>query len=214
MNADASKDLAELETRWRVRERKWARRLGRLRLGVEPLEEQLTRYRRTTWVLAVVPGIIALMFLTLFTVFGRPDIGFVVILILFVPMILFAWVGYARLKRRAAAYLADRARFEDEKKRLLEPRSRRRPRDRARDDHEVAGCDDQGWQTWRSALPILRLQNLTTARPRGRPRRSRILLRQDRCRLPAPVRQSTLRRRPPRPPARAAAACGRCAAAA
>ena len=49
MNADASKDLAELESRWRVRERNWARRLGRLRLGVEPLEEQLTRYRRTTW---------------------------------------------------------------------------------------------------------------------------------------------------------------------
>ena len=101
-------------------ERNWARRLGRLRLGVEPLEEQLTRYRRTTWALAVVPGIIALMFLTLFTVFGRPDIGFAVILILFVPMILFAWVGYARLKRRAAAYLADRARFEEEKKRLLD----------------------------------------------------------------------------------------------
>ena len=70
--------------------------------------------------IAVVPGIIALMFLTLFTVFGRPDIGFAVILILFVPMILFAWVGYARLKRRAAAYLADRARFEEEKKRLLD----------------------------------------------------------------------------------------------
>ena len=120
MNADASKELTELETRWSVRERKWARRLGRLRLGVEPLEEQLTRYRRTTWALAVVPGIIALMFLTLFTVFGRPDIGLIVILMLFVPMILFAWLDYAKLKRRAAAYLADRARFEDEKKRLLD----------------------------------------------------------------------------------------------
>ena len=117
MNADASKDLAELETRWRVRERNWACRLGRLRLGVEPLEEQLTRYRRTTWAL---PGIIALMFLALFTVFGRPDIGFIVTLILFLPMVLFAWLGYAKLKRRAAAYLADRARFEDEKKRLLD----------------------------------------------------------------------------------------------
>ncbi len=118
MNADASKELAELETRWSERERKWARGLGRLRLGVEPLEEQLTRYRRTTWALVVVPGIIALMFLTLFTVFGRPDIGLIVIVILFVPMIVCAWLGYARLKRRAAAYLADRARFEDEKKRL------------------------------------------------------------------------------------------------
>ena len=120
MNADVSKELDELETRWRVRERQWARRLGRLRLGVEPLEEQLTRYRRTTWALAVVPGIIALMFLSLFTVFGRPDIGLIVISILFVPMILCAWLGYARLKHRADAYLADRASFEDEKKRLLD----------------------------------------------------------------------------------------------
>jgi hypothetical protein len=119
MNADASKDLTELETRWSVRERKWALWLGRLRLGVEPLEEQLTRLRRTTWALAIVPGIIALIVLTLFTVFGRPDIGLVVILILFAPMILFPWVGYARLKRRAALYLAERAIFEEEKKRLL-----------------------------------------------------------------------------------------------
>jgi len=120
MQADASEELAKLETRWRVREREWARSLGRLRLGVEPLEEQLARHRRTTWALAVIPGIIALMFLTLFTVFGRPDIGLIVILILFVPMILCAWLGYAKLKRRAAAYLADRASFEDQKKRLIE----------------------------------------------------------------------------------------------
>lgn len=120
MNADVSKDLTELDTRWRAREREWARRLGRLRLGVEPLEEQLARYRRTTWALAVVPSIIALMFLTLFTVFGRPDIGLVVVVILFVPMILLPWLGYTKLKRRAAAYLAERARFEDERTRLIE----------------------------------------------------------------------------------------------
>lgn len=120
MNADVSKDLTEMDTRWKAREREWARRLGRLRLGVEPLEEQLARYRRTTWALAIVPGIIALMFLTLFTVFGRPDIGLVVVVILFVPMILLPWLGYTKLKRRAAAYLAERARFEDERTRLLE----------------------------------------------------------------------------------------------
>lgn len=120
MNGEASKDLTELETRWSERERTWARRLGRLRLGVEPLEEQLTRLRRTTWALTIVPGIIALIVLTLFTVFGRPDIGLAVILILFAPMMLFPWVGYARLERRAALYLADRAKFEEEKKRLLD----------------------------------------------------------------------------------------------
>jgi|GEM_PF-971582 multisubunit Na+/H+ antiporter MnhB subunit len=120
MNADVSNNLTELDTRWRAREQEWARRLGRLRLGVEPLEEQLARYRRTTWALAIVPGIIALMFLTLFTVFGRPDIGLVVVVILFVPMTLFPWLGYTKLKHRAAAYLAERARFEDERTRLLD----------------------------------------------------------------------------------------------
>ena len=98
MSADASQELTELETRWTVRERKWAHRLGRLRLGVEPLDEQLTRLRRTTWVLSIVPGFIALIVLTLFTAFARPDVGLVVILILFAPMIVFPWVGYARLK--------------------------------------------------------------------------------------------------------------------
>jgi ABC-type transport system involved in cytochrome bd biosynthesis fused ATPase/permease subunit len=120
MHGEASKELTELESQWIARQRKWARRLGRLRLGVEPLDEQLTRLRRTTWALAIIPSFIALIVLTLFTVFGRLDIGLVVILILFAPMILFPWVGYARLKRRAEEYLADRARFEEEKKRLLD----------------------------------------------------------------------------------------------
>ncbi len=120
MSVDVSKDLNDLETQWSERERAWARRLGRLRLGVEPLEEQLDRYRRTTWALVIVPGLIAVLFLALFTAFRRPDIGLVVILILFAPMMLFAWMDYARLKRRAAAYLAERARYEEEKERLLE----------------------------------------------------------------------------------------------
>ncbi len=120
MHADVNREVDELDARWRVRERDWACKLGRLRLGVEPVEEQLTRYRRTTWVLVIIPAVIALMFLALFTVFGRPDIGLVVILILFLPMILLAWMDYTRLKWRAAAYLADRARFEEERKRLLE----------------------------------------------------------------------------------------------
>ena len=92
--------------RWRLREQEWARKLGRLHLGVEPIEEQLARYRRATWGLTVVPGLIALVFLTLFTVFGRPDIGLIVVVILFVPIIVFSWLDYLRLERRARAYLA------------------------------------------------------------------------------------------------------------
>ena len=119
MSADVSNELSGLEARWRLREQEWARKLGRLHLGAEPLEEQLARYRRATWAVSVVPAIIAVMFLTLFSVFGRPDIGLLVVVILFVPMILFSWLDYKKLERRATAYLAERAKFEAERKRLL-----------------------------------------------------------------------------------------------
>ena len=69
-------ELKEFEARWRTREQEWRRRLGRLRLGVEPIEEQLERYRRVTWALTAVPAIIAVMFLGLFIAFGRFDIGY------------------------------------------------------------------------------------------------------------------------------------------
>ena len=97
--------LPELEARWEAREREWARKLGRLRLGVEPLQEQLDRYRRVTWALMAVPGIMALFFLTLFSVFGRPDIGLIVVGLLFVPVITCAWLGFRKLERRTAAFL-------------------------------------------------------------------------------------------------------------
>src|SRR5262245_65983849 len=41
--------VQDLEARWRLRERYWRRKLGRLRLGVEPVQGQLRRYRRVTW---------------------------------------------------------------------------------------------------------------------------------------------------------------------
>jgi hypothetical protein len=37
------------EDEWQERERQWQRRLGRLRLGAEPIAEQLAKYRRVTW---------------------------------------------------------------------------------------------------------------------------------------------------------------------
>ena len=60
----------------------------------------------------IVPAIIAMMFLSLFAAFGRADIGLVVVGVFFVPLILFAWLGYRTLERRAAGYLAERARFD------------------------------------------------------------------------------------------------------
>ncbi|MGC8640131.1 MAG: hypothetical protein ACP5XB_09680 [Isosphaeraceae bacterium] len=118
MGIDASSEQRALEDRWQERQRHWARKLGRLRLGVEPLEEQLARYRRVTWSLTIVSGAMALMFLTLFSAFSRPDIGLMVAGLLFLPIGLGPWLGYWRLERRAAAYQAERAAMDAERKRL------------------------------------------------------------------------------------------------
>ena len=77
METTISKQVEDLEAQWRVREGRWRYKLGRLRLGVEPLGEQLVRYRRVTWALTAVPSLLALMFLTLFGVFGR-DLALIV----------------------------------------------------------------------------------------------------------------------------------------
>ena len=97
----------------------WRRKLGRLRLGVEPIEEQLARYRRVTWALTAVPSVLGLMFLTLFTVFGRPDIGLIFDAIVLLPIVIGAWLDYALLARRARRYLAELARSTVRKKELI-----------------------------------------------------------------------------------------------
>jgi len=107
MQTTISKQVEELETQWRFREGRWQYKLGRLRLGVEPLDEQLARYRRVTWALTAVPSLLALMFLTLFGVFGRPDIGLVFVAIILVPIVAGAWIDYALLARRAGRYVRE-----------------------------------------------------------------------------------------------------------
>jgi hypothetical protein len=74
---------------------------------VEPLSEQLVRYRRVTWALTAVPSLLGLMFLTLFSVFGRPDIGLVFVAIVLLPIVVGAWIDDALLARRARHYLAE-----------------------------------------------------------------------------------------------------------
>jgi hypothetical protein len=108
----------EVESRWRRREDQWRRKLGRLRLGVEPIEEQLTRYRRVTWGLTVVPASLAAMFLTLFTVFGRPEVGLILVIILLLPIILGAWMDYGLWSWRARRYLVEATAYLSEKERL------------------------------------------------------------------------------------------------
>jgi hypothetical protein len=89
------------------RELYWRRKLRRLRFGVEPLAVQLEKYRKVTVALSYVCAGIALMFLMIFTAFGRPDVGAIVDLVLFVPIIGLAWVDYRTLAARVAAYEAE-----------------------------------------------------------------------------------------------------------
>jgi hypothetical protein len=103
-----------------LRENEWRRRLGRLRLGVEPIEEQLARYRRVTWALTILPLLIGLMFISLFTVFGHPGIGLFLAAILLVSIGLGAWLEYALLARRARRYLGERANYLRQKEQLTE----------------------------------------------------------------------------------------------
>jgi len=104
--------LHDLETRWSARMKYWARTLGRLRLGVEPIEDQLTRYRRVTWLLTAVPGFLSTFLFCLFAVFRRPDIGLFVAALLFLPIVLGAWFGYFLLERRGRRYLAELADYQ------------------------------------------------------------------------------------------------------
>jgi hypothetical protein len=96
---------------WAEREVYWRRRLGRLRLGVEPLEEQLARYFRVTWALTVVPAIIALVIISIFIAFEAPKIGLLIAGILFLPPIAVAWMDYAKIRARADAYERERREF-------------------------------------------------------------------------------------------------------
>lgn len=89
---------------------KWRVRLARLSPYTIDIEEQLEQLRRLTIVLTIVPGFMASIILVLFTIFGRPDIGLLVILIIFGPIIGIAWRDYLRIKKEAHAFLAAQAR--------------------------------------------------------------------------------------------------------
>ncbi|WP_435006616.1 hypothetical protein P12x_004134 [Tundrisphaera lichenicola] len=92
---------------WPEREARWQKRLRRLRLGAEPIEDQLVRFRRVTIVLTIIGISVGLMFLSIFAAFGRVDVGAIVVGILLGPVIALAWLDHAILRARAAAYLRD-----------------------------------------------------------------------------------------------------------
>jgi hypothetical protein len=119
--SDAPADpVVELDERWRERRIRWGRKLGRLRLDVEPLETQLARHRRVAWGLTTVSTIIGSMFIALFSAFGRPDVGLIVVAISLLPIVVFHWLGYLRIARRARAFEREYDVYRSERQRLME----------------------------------------------------------------------------------------------
>jgi hypothetical protein len=101
-----------LEAAWHVRQRYWQRKLGRLRLGAEPLEDQLAKYFRVTWVLTITADVVALIIVCLFAAFRRVDIGVIFASILFFPVVGLAWFDWWVLRGRAMRYQRELAEYE------------------------------------------------------------------------------------------------------
>jgi hypothetical protein len=100
----ASSPSSTSDEAWLARQRYWRRKLRRLRLDAEPIDEQVARYRRVTWGLTAVPLVLALMFVGLFTAFERTDVGIVIVGVFLVPIVALAWFDYALLSTRARRY--------------------------------------------------------------------------------------------------------------
>jgi hypothetical protein len=102
----------EVSAEWSSRQRYWQGQLGRLRLGAEPLGQQLLRYRNVSWALTIVPAVIAAIFVALFTAFGAAPIGWVLGGLVLFPIAAVAWMDYWKLKTRVAGYECERREFE------------------------------------------------------------------------------------------------------
>ncbi len=93
---------------WAAREKEWRKRLRRIRFGVESVDVQVQKLRRVTVALTVVAAIVATMFLAIFLAFRRPDIGLVVIAVIFGPIVGLAWREQKRLEAGVQDYLAEK----------------------------------------------------------------------------------------------------------
>jgi hypothetical protein len=97
MQEDPEEDLKAIR-------KAWQERLGRLRLNAEPIQDQVIRHLRVTWVLTGVVTLLGAVFFTLFTGFGRPDIGSVLVCVLTGPILSIAWYDYFKMKRAAESF--------------------------------------------------------------------------------------------------------------
>lgn len=101
---EAPDESASERERWEMRRKYWRRKLGRLRLGVEPLETQLNRYWRITWMLTGIPLAMGLFLVALFSGFKYPVVGIVLASVLFLPVITIAWIDFGLMRWRASRY--------------------------------------------------------------------------------------------------------------
>ena len=92
------------------REAYWAHRLRPIHPGPRAqVETQLDQRRRGTIVVSALIGLIGLFLLAIFAAFGRADIGLRVLAIELVPATAFCWLDHLGLRKRARAYLRERA---------------------------------------------------------------------------------------------------------
>jgi hypothetical protein len=101
-------DPTDASANWPDRQREWRKALGRIKIGVEPIPEQVERLRLVSLVMTVVSGGIGAIFIALFTAFRHPWIGLTVAGVIVGPVIASSWIGFARLKARADRYLREK----------------------------------------------------------------------------------------------------------
>lgn len=104
MEESAPRQTPPASEDWQARQRYWQKKLGRIRLGVEPVGSQLAKYRRVTWLLTAIPLAIALFLVALFSAFRRPDVGVIFAGVLFIPVVGLAWLDFALLSYRVSRY--------------------------------------------------------------------------------------------------------------
>lgn len=90
-----------------ARRQQWQRRLPRLRLDAEPIDQQLLKLRNSTRVLSVVVLGIGVLFFVLFSLFGSPVVGLIVGGVLFGSVVTPAWRSFYQTRDGAAAYLRE-----------------------------------------------------------------------------------------------------------
>lgn len=78
---------------------------------------QVARYRRVTMMLTAIPSALAVFIIALFAAFRRADVGLVLAVVLFVPVVVIAWVDFKLLERRANQYLVELSEHEGDRDR-------------------------------------------------------------------------------------------------